>query len=338
MSENSLTIFSAIEFSEAQWGRLRAVCPGVRVVQVPTRDVKVVRSSVREADVAVVYHDQDFDPALAPRLKWVQTTSAGVEAFVGGKLWNSEVPIVNASGVAAAPIAEHAIAMVLALRHRLPYLWERQKEHAWAWRDPRARSMGELAGLTLGVIGYGSIGREVGRLGKAFGMRLIATTIDASARRDTGFSLAVGDPEGALPEVLGGPELQEDLLRQSDVVVVAVPSTPATRRLLGESAFGAMKPMAILVNVSRGSVVDEAALVRALREGRIGGAALDVFEKEPLPADSPLWELPNVLVSPHVAAESPGYWERLMSLLVENVRRTHAGEPLVNVVDKQLAF
>lgn len=332
-------IFSSMDFTQAQWDRLRRVAPDVVIRQVPARDPAEVGPNVGDAEIAIIDGNHNFDPALAPNLRWVQTASAGVNLLLDKELWKSEVVITNASGIQVRSMAEWAFSTILAFRHRLPYLRERQRQHVWVPTDPLGHSLGDLAGLTMGVVGYGSIGREVGRLAKAFGMRLVATTVDPDRPADTGYVLpGAGDPQGALPDALEGPEYLMELLRQSDVVVVTVPSTPATYRMMGTEQFRAMRPHAMFVNMSRGTVVDEAALERALREGWIAGAALDVTEVEPLPGDSPLWDLENLLLTPHISWLSPGYYDRLMDLFAENVRRYLAGEPLVNLVDRERAF
>ncbi len=339
MSGAGPTIFSSVAFTQDHWNRLREVAPDAVVRELPTTDDPRLEEMVADAEIAFIEGYHHVDPAEAPHLRWVQTASAGVDALLGTPLWSSDIPIANASGIQVRSMAEWAFSCILSLQHRLPYLRERQKEHVWASRDPLGHSLGDLADLTLGVIGYGSIGREVGRLGKAFGMRLLATMIGPENPRDTGYIMpGAGDPEGVLPDVLGGPEYQQELLAQSDVVVLTIPSTPSTRRLIGEDQFRAMKESALFVNMSRGTVVDEAALIEALRQEEIGAAALDVTEIEPLPGDSPLWDMENVLVCPHVAWYSPAYYDRLMDLFRENVRRDLAGLPLVNVVHRKQAF
>ena len=339
MSSSGPTIFSSLPFTDEDWTLLRAVAPEAVVRQTLTHDAAVAAGQMADAEIAAIYPEMDIDPAAVPKLRWIITASAGVDAMIGKPMWKSGVQVVNASGIHAHSIAELVFGMLLALRHRLPFFLRRQEEYVWSQQEKQARSAGELVGLTMGVIGYGSIGREVGRLAKAFRMRLIATSIDAGQRRDTGFVLpTAGDCEGALADVLAGPEFQGQLVAQSDIVVVAVPSSPATRHLIGEAELRAMKRSALLVNIARGAVVDEQALIRALREGWIAGAGLDVFEQEPLPAESPLWDFDNVIVTPHIAGDSPSYWRRLMMLMAENVQRERAGQPLLNVVDKERAF
>ncbi|MHB0878485.1 MAG: D-2-hydroxyacid dehydrogenase [Anaerolineae bacterium] len=332
-------VFSSVPFTDEDWQVLLAVAPSADIRQVPQPLATLDGIDLSEVEIACIHATQAIDPAVAPRLRWIQTASAGVDPLIGGPLWQSGVRIINASGIHAHSITELVFAMVLSLRHRLPFFAKRQRDHVWSQPERQARSAGELMGLTMGILGYGSIGREVARLAKAFGMKVVATTIDPGQRQDAGFCLpTAGDREGALPDVLAGPDFQAELLRQSDVVVVAVPSCAETRHLIAEPQLRAMKPDALLVNIARGAVVDETALARALREGWIAGAGVDVFEVEPLPADSPLWDLENAIVTPHIAGDSPNYWKRLMLLLAENVRRDIAGEPLLNVVDKRVAF
>lgn len=190
----------------------------------------------------------------------------------------------------------------------------------------------------MGIVGYGSIGREVGRLGQAFGMRVLALR-RSGGRTETGYAMeATGDPEGAVPDCFYALSGLHEMLRECDYVVVALPLTRATRRFVGEAELRAMKPTAVLVNIARGPIVDQAALVRALQEGWIAGAGLDVFDEEPLPADSPLWDLENALLSPHVAGFTPHYDERAAALFAQNMARYLGGEPLMNLVRKEQGY
>jgi phosphoglycerate dehydrogenase-like enzyme len=230
------------------------------------------------------------------------------------------------------------LASILAYRWRVPLWTHCQREAKWPsgrW-DLYARP--ELRGSTLGIVGYGSIGREVGRLGRAFGMRVLALRRSAG-RTEQGYAVAqTGDPAGEAPERFYPPDALHEMLAQCDYVVIALALTPETMHFFGEAELRAIKPTAYLVNIARGAIVDEAALVRALREGWIAGAGLDVFEQEPLPADSPLWEMDNVLISPHVAGFTPHYDERAVALFAQNLGRYLDGEPLLNLVDKARGY
>ena len=243
-------------------------------------------------------------------------------------LINSDVILTNAREVHGPVVAEHVIALIFALAKRLPQAVRLQQKHIWGqdpmWHGrPRPR---EVAGATLGLIGVGSIGRAIAQRACALGMRVIAVREHPQK----------GTSEGV--QQVFAPTQLDALLSQSDYVVLAVPLTPATRRLIDAARLARMKPAACLINVSRGPLVDEAALAQALREHRLGGAALDVFEKEPLPSDSPLWDLENLLITPHTAALTEKLWERHYALVSENLRRYLNHQPLLAVVDKKKGY
>ena len=261
------------------------------------------------------------------RLRWVHTGTAGVGSLLYPEMRASRVLLTNSAGVHAPPMAETVIAMLLHFARGLDIAVRAQAEGRW---DPGPFEAGtdairELAGLTLGVLGLGGIGREVAWRARALGMHVIA------ARRSDRPA-----PDGI--ELLAGERALDHLLARSDAVVVTVPSTPATRGLIDAAALARMKPSAVLVNVARGDVVDEGALADALRAGALRGAALDVFAREPLPPDSPLWTLPNVLITPHVSATTARFWEREAALIRDNVDRYLRGDPLRNVVDRSAGY
>jgi phosphoglycerate dehydrogenase-like enzyme len=257
--------------------------------------------------------------ARVPNLRWIHTISAGVDHLLFPELRESDAILTNASGVFNVPIAETVMAYILAVVKRLPEFWAHQREHRWEKLPLR-----ELRGLTVGIVGLGDIGTEVARLCRAFGMHVLGLR-----RRPA--------PSDLADEVLP-PDRLQDLLARSDFVVIAAPLTAETRGMIGRAELAAMKPDAWLINISRGAIVDEEALVEALREGRIGGACLDVFAEEPLPPESPLWDMPNVIITPHNSWSSPHIEEREIALFLENLRRYVAGEPLLNVVDKQAGY
>lgn len=276
---------------------------------------------------AEVLFDFDFTnldkiPTLAPRVRWIQASSAGIgELLVRTGLVDSPITFTTAAGVHASALAEFCIMGMLVFVKDLFRLRAEQAAHHWERYCAR-----ELRGMTLGVIGLGSVGREVARMGEAFGMRVIGTkrTVPADG---------VPHVERVLP-----PDRTGEVIREADVLVVIVPQTAGTRRLLGERELRSMKRGAILINIARGAVVDEPALIAALRAGHLGGAVLDVFAKEPLPADNPLWDLPNVIVSPHSASTVPGENARLTDVFCENLGRYLANEPLLNVFDRERSY
>jgi phosphoglycerate dehydrogenase-like enzyme len=260
--------------------------------------------------------------ALAPGTPWIHTRAAGLDSLLFPALVDSGVVVTNGRGVFSASLAEFVIGALLYFARDFPRLARNQKRGVWEVFEPL-----DLAGRTLGIVGYGDIGRAVAERAHRLGMRVLALR-----RRRL---LSAADPwvDETLP-----PEELVPLMRRADDVVVATPLTAETRGLVGEAAIGAMKPQAVLVNVGRGPVVDEAALARALAERRIRGAALDVFEKEPLPPASPLWGLDNLLLSPHCADNTPGWLEAAMRAFLGNLDRFRRGERLLNVVDKRLGY
>ncbi len=260
-------------------------------------------------------------------LRWAHTGSAGVGAALYPEMLASDVVLTNSAGIMGAPIAETVIAMALYFARGLDLALASVRERRWlkdAIYEPTS-PVRELGGATMGIVGYGGVGREVGARARALGMRLLAT------KRTPGPA-----PEGG--ELLLGDAGLRRLLAESDYVALTLPGTRATKALIGREQLALMKPGAVLINIARGSIVDEPALIEALREGRLRGAGLDVFAREPLPPESPLWEMPNVLVTPHVSAVSPLYWQRQTELIVENVARYLAGRPLLNVVDKARGY
>jgi len=257
----------------------------------------------------------------APRIRWIHATSAGAGEWVRRANLAPEdlgrVAITTSSGVHAVPLAEFAILGLLAIAKELPRLVTDQRAKVW----PEVRQpLRELHGQSLFLLGLGAIGREVARLGKALGMRTV------------GFRRTQGPPPEWVDEV-HGPERLPDLAGEADAVVVSLPLTEQTAGLVDRATIERLPPDCIFVNVGRGGVVDEPALIDALRERRIGGAVLDVFAEEPLPPDSPLWTLPNVLVTPHAAALSARENERIVELFVANLRRFLDGDPLTNVIE-----
>jgi phosphoglycerate dehydrogenase-like enzyme len=253
-------------------------------------------------------------------LRWIQSASAGVEDLLFDDLVRSPVVLTNARGVFDDAMAEYVLALLLMLAKGLPGVLERQRRREWRPRDAE-----QLSGKRLLVVGVGSIGRAIGRRCKAAGM-----TVRGLGRAARGRDDVFGRVQGA--------EELADACAWADVVVDVLPSTAETHHRFDEAIFAAMQPSARFVNVGRGSTVDEAALVHALEDGRIAAAALDVFEQEPLPEDSPLWDMPNVIVSPHMSADFAGWRETLVELFVENLQRYLTGRPLKNVVDKELGY
>lgn len=261
------------------------------------------------------------------RLRWVHTGTAGVRSSLSPEMLDADVIFTNSAGVHAPPIAETVVAMIFHFARGIDQMVSAQALGRWekGWFDTADSPVREVAGSMIGVLGYGGIGREVAARVTALGARVI------------GLRRRQGEPPPGVEFVYGTDGLHT-LLQASDYLVVAAAHTAETDRLLDEPALERMKPGSVLINVARGRILDEDALLSALRSGRLRGAALDVFATEPLPEDHPFWRLPNVLVSPHVSGYSHRFWERETALIVENLRRYLDGRPLLNVVDKAAGY
>jgi phosphoglycerate dehydrogenase-like enzyme len=302
--------------------------PDLREVEALARTVRVVGVDDLEdhlADLEVVFAWNFDRPTLldaiprAPRLRWIQSISAGVEDFAGPVLAQHGVILTSAAGVYDPGLAESVLGFLLALSSRIV---EDARLEPGSWPSEGTRL---LRGTTASIVGAGSIGIETGRLLRAAGMRV------------RGIARTPRSADAVFERVAGPGDLLAELA-EADHVVNVLPLTAATRGVFDAAAFAAMRPHAFFVNIGRGATVDEPALIDALRTGGIAGAALDVFAVEPLPADSPLWRMPNVLVSPHRAGDHEGWPRDVVALFLDNLRRYLAGEPLRNVVDLDLGY
>lgn len=301
---------------------LRRLFPDILFQYVDTDPAMV--AAAPDAEVAFTSRLTREAFSAAPQLRWVHSPAAGVGGMLFSELRESGVQLTNSRGMNARAVAEHAMALLFALARRLPAAFEAQR--AGRWIQDQLSGLPTLQGRTMGIVGLGAIGARLAQIAGAFGMRVIATRRDVRAERPP--EVAEVMPASALPR----------LLAESDVVVVAAPLTDETRELIGAAELASMKPGAWLINVARGKLVREQDLVDALAAGRLAGAALDVFQREPLPVDSPLWGMPQVIVTPHVAGFRDDYWEAAAELFGENLRRYRAGWPLLNVVDKQAGY
>lgn len=290
-------------------------------------DREALRRVLVDADAAfAAFVDKDLVPSLM-RLRWVQAPAAGIGHILSPELAASSIVLTSARGIRARPIAEHVWLMALALARQLPLVLRRQAEHVWALDEiERAGRVRTLNGRRMGIVGLGSIGTEVARIASAFGMRVSATRKRVNAPVPDGVEQVL--PADRLPR----------LLAESDVIVLAAALTPETRLLIGREALAHVKRGALLINIGRGRLIDDTAVIEALRDGRLGGAALDVFTREPLDPASAYWDLPNVIVTPHLSGAMEDYWTPLVALFAENLRRLESGQPLLNVVDKQAGY
>jgi len=318
----------ATALSADQLARIKAVSPSLRITYHPYTVQSTptgLEALLGDVEVLLTYH-AGFGLQVAPRLRWVQLAGDGVDYLHGKPIMSSDVLVTNAR-IFAAPIAEYTIAMMVMLSRQFPKaLREFQVERRWPADHWSEYAGSELDGKTLAILGYGSIGRQLARVARAMDMQVIATRRGVSqATLEDGIEVF---PPSALPDVLA----------RGDFVVVCLPLTPETEGIIGERELRLMKRTAYLVAVGRGRVVDEAALLRCLREGRIAGAGLDVFAQRPLPPDSPLFDLPNVILTPHMSGISDGYYERMTALFCDNLQRYLAGDSLLNLVDKEKGY
>jgi phosphoglycerate dehydrogenase-like enzyme len=306
--------------------RLRTEFSQLEVVRLSSYDR--AEEEIHDAEVVVTWSLRPEQVKAAQKLRWLHSPSAAVHQLLFPELVNRDVVITNGRDVHGPVVGETIVAMIFALAKKFHQAARFQQKHQWGQQEmwysqPHPR---EVAGATLGMVGLGGIGRTAARLAAGLGMRVVAVRENPEK----------GKPEG-VAEVFPSSQL-DTLLAQSDYVALAVPVTAATSALINADRLAKMKPDACLINVGRGQSIDESALIEALRARKIGGAALDVFVEEPLPPDSPLWDLENVLITPHTSGLTERQWERQYSLVAENMRRYLNHEPLLAVVDKQKGY
>ena len=327
------------EFSADWVNQLRSRLPeSVRITQQTADRPEEIQAEIW-ATANVLYSGACYpDPAIAPRLGWVQLDTAGANHLLNTPLWHSQVHLTTLNGVAPPNMGEVAMLMMLAFGHHLPQMFQGQLVKEWPtfqqrWDHYTPR---EIRGSTVCVVGYGNIGREIGRLSHAFGMRVLAVdrVLSGEAANLTYQIPELAGLPGTEPDAFFLPEQLIEAVGQADYVALVVPYTTSTHHMINEQVLRAMRPEGVLINIARGGVVDEEALIRALREKWIAGAALDVFAEEPLPASSPFWEMENVVISPHVAGLTSHYYERIQDLFCQNIQRYIAGQPLLNEVQR----
>ncbi len=305
-----------------------------------------LRSAVRDAVVLYSWQIPTIVPAETPRLRWIQLPSAGADHIRELPVWTSDIILTASQGIHTVPMSEHLFAMLLALNRQLPAILRAQEQHEWTHNRREAPlRMSELRGKTMGIVGWGKIGNGIAHLARAFGMRVVGTRwsviVPRQAPRTDGG--AYTDPpwleaEDAPPDILYPSAQLHEVLTQSDVVVVLLPLTAETRHSISKAEFRAMKRGALFFNLGRGAVVDEDALISALQSGHLAGAGLDVFAQEPLPRPSPLWTMPNVIVSPHVGGMSDRTRDRGAWLFAVNLTRYLEGQELINQVHRDQGY
>ena len=305
--------------------RLKASFPDVEFLSPPDR--AAADRELARADAVFGWAVTPKNFASARRLRWIHVSAAGVTPLLFPALVESDVVLTNGRGLHSVAMAEHTLGVILAFARKLHLARDAQRERRWTQKDLWSQSppFSFLAGGTLGLVGFGTVGRALAERARPLGLEVIAVRRHPAA-----------DPAPA--DAQWGPERLGELLARADWLVLAPALTAETRGLIGAAELSRMKPSAVLVNLGRGGLVDEQALIEALRERRLAGAALDVFAEEPLPESSPLWEMPQVILTPHISGLGPRYWDRAVDQFASNLRALLAGDPLENVVDKRAGY
>ncbi len=313
-------------------------------------DYDAATPHLADADAIMTWSLRPDQLAVAKQLRWIHSPAAAVHLLMIPEIINSGIVVTNSSRVHGPVVAEHAMSLIMSLARRIPSVVRYQQQHVWSqtplWHDhPRPT---EVSGSTLGIIGLGTIGTHVAHMAASLGMRIVATRqhpdkgLPKFLNPEKKVAAPLPEGEGAFHNTgshkILGPNDIDQLLEESDFVLLSAPLLPNTRAIISADRLAKMKPDAYIINVARGALIDTSALIDALRNRRIGGAALDVFDTEPLPPDSPLWDLPNILITPHSGAMTSRIWDRHYALLSENLRRFIANEALIGVVNKHEGY
>lgn len=337
--KRNIEVLSTVALNETQINRIRSVNKAVRLTVIKHRDGEEA-SAEQWHKTEVLFTGGRKVPTVqdAQNLRWVHVAFAGVDALINTPLMEQkQVTVTSSSGVMISQMGEYTLMALLMLGHKMHQIFRLQQESKWG--EGNDMTPLELRGSTVGIVGYGSVGREIARRLHPFGVTVLAAKRDASQPEDSGYAPeGLGDPNGDYFTRLYPIEALKGMLAECDFVVVALPLTAETRNMFNADIFRAMKPGAFLVNVARGEVINDVALEQALKNGQIGGAVLDVFAQEPLPSDSALWGLKNVIITPHVSGLSSHYMDDMVALFCENLSRYIEGKPLHNVIDVEKGY
>lgn len=320
--------------------QLSALSPRVRISFYPDGDLsEIPEDELANAEILLTASDVP-DPEAAPELRWIQFSYAGIDFVKTHPILSREgFKATTLSGAATPKVAEYALMALFALGHKLPMMVQYQEKKIWPPDRIKRFQPSELRGSTVGMLGYGSVARELARLLQPFGVKILATKNDLTQLNQNGYiPVGTGDPNGEYFTRIYPSQATHSVLRESDFVVVSLPLTSQTKNVISTTEFEVMKPTACLVAVGRGGQVDEDALLVALREKKIAGAVLDVFNTEPLPPENPLWGAPNLVITPHIAGDTRHYTDLVVELLKENLRRYLEGQELLNIFDPEKGY
>jgi phosphoglycerate dehydrogenase-like enzyme len=315
-----LKVVTTLKYSDEHWERLVQALSGDQILRFDSVADPAFDTALNQADVALLAADPDIRLLRAPRLRWIHIDHAGLNKAAKPEAFRDGLIVTGSAGRSAPVLAEHALFFALALAYEYPSFLDAQRAHRWG--VPGQDKLRGLFGRTMGIVGLGNTGKELAVRAKAFGMQVLGYRRRTAAPPpgvDRVFSADAGDT-------------LEPLLEQSDFVVLALGLSDATHHLIGAPELDRIGPTGYLINMARGPIVDEEALLEALRQNRIAGAASDTFACEPLPADSPLWDAPRLLITPHVTPAVPDRTARSLDIICENIRRFRAGEPMMNVL------
>jgi phosphoglycerate dehydrogenase-like enzyme len=312
-------VMTTVYYKEDDFKKLADIFAPAQIIRCRRDDDEGIRQALQVADVAVLLGDLDERFLQAPNLRWIHCDHAGLNRCAWPELFERGLMVTSSAGRSAPALAEHALFFMLALAYQYPRFLDAQRAHQWG--IPGQQELRGLYGRTVGIIGLGHTGSELAVRLKAMRMNVLGYRRSADAPKPPGVDRLYCGANG---------DSMDELLAESDFVVLAVPLNNATHHLIGRRELALMKSSAYIINMARGAVIDEEALTEALYAGQIGGAGLDTFTTEPLPPDSPLWEAPNTLITPHTTPQVPDRTGRSLDIIKENVRRYRAGEPLLN--------
>lgn len=319
MSERIVFVAGDLPFEANHWKRLQEAIGPDRMIRVDPADRQATESALSQAEIAIIAGDLDERHITAPKLKWVHCDHAGLTKSARPEVFSRGLIVTGSAGRSGAALAEHVLMFSLILCSRYTDFYDAQKRHEWR-RTPGMMDLRALYGRTIGILGMGHTGVELASRAKAFNMRVLGYR-----RRD------VPPPPGVdrMYSADKG-ETIEPILEEADILALVLNLSDSTHHMIGRAQLARLKPSAIIVNLARGGIIDQDALVDALREGRLAGAGLDVTTPEPLPKDHPLWDVPNLLITPHFTAALPDKVDRSVDVITENLRRYRSGEALLN--------